>query len=74
MRDLVIGMTIVEANGTVTRSGGRVVKNVQGYDLHRLHIGALGTLGVIAEVAFKLAPVAQDTRTVVAWFQSLSGI
>ena len=48
IRDWVIGMQIVLADGTVTKTGGRVVKNVQGYDLHRLHTGAYGTLGVVA--------------------------
>jgi glycolate oxidase FAD binding subunit len=46
------------------RSGGKVVKNVAGYDAHKLHIGALGTLGVIAEVTFKVAPLPQSQRTI----------
>jgi glycolate oxidase FAD binding subunit len=71
IRDWVIGMKIVLADGTVTKTGGRVVKNVQGYDLHRLHTGAFGTLGVIAEVAFKLTPLPARTRTVAAVFESL---
>ena len=71
IRDWVIGMKVVLADGTVTKSGGRVVKNVQGYDLHRLHTGAFGTLGVIAEVAFKLTPMPARTRTVAAAFTSL---
>ena len=68
IRDWVIGMQIVLADGTITKSGGRVVKNVQGYDLHRLHTGAYGTLGVISQVAFKLAPIPPEQRTVAAWF------
>ncbi|MEX0762191.1 MAG: FAD-binding oxidoreductase [Dehalococcoidia bacterium] len=71
IRDWVIGMKIVLPDGTVTKTGGRVVKNVQGYDMHRLHTGAFGTLGVIAEVAFKLTPLPKSTRTVAAWFSSL---
>ncbi|PRY33299.1 FAD-binding oxidoreductase [Pseudosporangium ferrugineum] len=57
-RDLVIGMTVVRPDGTVTRSGGKVVKNVAGYDLGKLFTGAYGTLGLITECAFRLHPVA----------------
>jgi len=70
-RDLVIGMRVVQADGTVTKSGGKVVKNVSGYDLMRPHIGAFGTLGVIAEVSFKLTPLPAATRTYAAAFDSL---
>ena len=73
IRDWVIGMRIVLGDGTDTRTGGRVVKNVQGFDLHRLHTGAHGSLGVITEVAFKLIPVPAQTRTVAAWFTSPEG-
>lgn len=71
IRDWVIGMKVVLADGTMTKSGGRVVKNVQGYDMHRLHTGAFGTLGVIAEVAFKLTPIPAKTLTIAAVFDSL---
>lgn len=64
LRDLVIGMTVVRADGVVARSGGRVVKNVAGYDLAKLHTGGLGTLGVIASVAFRLHPVPRALRMV----------
>ncbi len=70
IRDWVIGMKVVLADGTVTKSGGRVVKNVQGYDLHKLHTGAFGTLGVIAEVALKVVPLPASSSTVAAWFAS----
>src|ERR1700723_824367 len=63
LRDLIIGMTIVLADGTVARSGGKVVKNVAGYDLHKLMTGAFGTLGIITEVTFRLHPVPVETRT-----------
>ena len=63
LRDLIIGMTIVLADGTIARSGGKVVKNVAGYDLHKLMTGAFGTLGVITEVTFRLHPVSQHTET-----------
>ena len=68
IRDWIIGLHVVLADGTPTKSGGRVVKNVQGYDLHRLHTGAFGTLGVITSVALKLVPLPERTRTVAMWF------
>jgi glycolate oxidase FAD binding subunit len=70
IRDWVIGMQIVLADGTVTKSGGRVVKNVQGYEMHRLHTGAFGTLGVISQAAFKLLPLPPEQQTVIAWFDN----
>jgi glycolate oxidase FAD binding subunit len=63
LRDLVIGMTIVLADGTIARSGGRVVKNVAGYDLCKLLTGSLGTLAVITEATFRLHPLPQHTQT-----------
>jgi glycolate oxidase FAD binding subunit len=59
-RDLLIGITVVLADGTVARSGGKVVKNVAGYDLGKLFAGSLGTLGLIAEVTFRLHPRASS--------------
>lgn len=63
LRDLVIGMTLVLADGTVARSGGRVVKNVAGYDLCKLLTGSLGTLAIITEATFRLHPLPQYTQT-----------
>ena len=63
LRDLVIGMTIVLADGTIAKSGGKVVKNVAGYDLHKLMIGAEGTLGVITEVTFRLHAFPRHSRS-----------
>lgn len=57
LRDLIIGMKIVLADGTIAKTGGKVVKNVAGYDLHKLMTGAFGTLGVITEVTFRLHPL-----------------
>jgi glycolate oxidase FAD binding subunit len=64
-RDLVIGTRVANPDGTLTHAGGRVVKNVAGYDLNKLYIGSLGTLGIIVELGFKLAPVPPATNTVV---------
>jgi glycolate oxidase FAD binding subunit len=55
-RDLAIGITVVRADGTVAKSGGKVVKNVAGYDLGKLFAGSYGTLGLIVEAAFRLHP------------------
>jgi glycolate oxidase FAD binding subunit len=64
VRDLVIGMTFVRADGVVAHSGGKVVKNVAGYDLAKLLTGSYGTLGVITEVVFRLYPRSQGRRWV----------
>jgi glycolate oxidase FAD binding subunit len=63
-------MCVALGDGRLVRSGGRVVKNVAGYDSHKLHIGALGTLGVIAEVTFKVQPLPERRRTLLASFTS----
>ena len=70
-RDTVIGMKIVQADGRVTKSGGQVVKNVSGYDMSRLHIGGLGSLGVILEASFKLTPIPMYESTITARFQTV---
>ena len=64
-RDLVIGARVVQADGTVVRSGGQVVKNVAGYDLNKMYIGSLGTLGILAEVNLKLQPLPAAGRLLV---------
>ncbi|WP_026411941.1 FAD-binding oxidoreductase [Actinomadura oligospora] len=61
-RDLLIGITVVRADGTVTRSGGKVVKNVAGYDLGKLYTGSLGTLGLIVDATFRMHPAARVVR------------
>jgi glycolate oxidase FAD binding subunit len=63
-RDLLIGITYVLPDGGVARAGGRVVKNVAGYDLMKLFAGSLGTLGLIAEVTFRLHPMPAAARWV----------
>jgi glycolate oxidase FAD binding subunit len=64
-RDLVIGASFVLSDGTVGRSGGKVVKNVAGFDVAKLLVGSLGTLAVITEIAFRLHPLPPVSRTVV---------
>jgi glycolate oxidase FAD binding subunit len=63
LRDLIIGCTLALADGTLAKSGGKVVKNVAGYDLSKLATGALGTLGVITRAVFRLYPLPQNART-----------
>lgn len=64
IRDLIIGITVVLHDGTVAKAGGKVVKNVAGYDLSKLFTGSLGTLGVIATANFRLHPIPGPARTV----------
>lgn len=63
IRDLLIGATVVLADGTIARSGGKVVKNVAGYDLPKLFTGSLGTLGVITEATFRVHPLPLGAET-----------
>jgi glycolate oxidase FAD binding subunit len=65
-RDLIIGVELALCDGRVARAGGRVVKNVAGYDLSRLVCGSFGSLAVITSATFKLAPLPAASRTVVA--------
>jgi len=66
LRDLIIGVTVALPDGTLASSGGKVVKNVAGYDLPKLMTGALGTLGVITRAIFRLHPLPKIARTVSA--------
>ncbi len=70
-RNLVLGMHVVHTTGTVVKSGGKVVKNVAGYDLNKLYIGAFGTLGIITEVTLKLAPIPTRQAILSAQFQTI---
>ncbi|HJT58566.1 MAG TPA: FAD-binding oxidoreductase [Ktedonobacteraceae bacterium] len=69
-RDMVIGLHVVQANGEIGRSGGNVVKNVAGYDLNKLYIGSLGTLGLIIDANFKLQPLPPKERTLILTFSN----
>ncbi len=66
VRDLVIGMKVVLASGESIKAGGKVVKNVAGYDMCKLFVGSLGTLGIITEVTFRVAPTAESAATFIA--------
>ena len=66
IRDLIIGVTLVLADGTVARGGGKVVKNVAGFDLPKIACGSLGTLAMIATASFRLHPLTERTATVLA--------
>lgn len=72
-RDFVLGMEFVTGEGALAKSGGRVVKNVSGYDLHKLILGAIGSLGVITHVNFRTFPLPQRMTTVLAAFRWASG-
>jgi len=66
MRDLVVGVTVVLSDGTIAQSGGKVIKNVAGYDLAKLFTGSYGTLGLIVQVAVRLHPAPERTATLTA--------
>ena len=63
VRDWIIGMKVLDSAGQISRTGGRVVKNVSGYDLAKLYTGSLGSLAVISEVSFKVSPRYQTTAS-----------
>ena len=65
IRDLVVGMRVALADGTLAKSGGKVIKNVAGYDLAKLFVGSFGTLGAILEVSVRLHPLPPATATAV---------
>lgn len=70
-RELMIGMKVVRADGRIFKGGSKVVKNVAGYDMPKLFVGSLGTLGIIAEATFRLYPVPESSGTYIASFESL---
>jgi len=71
-RDVVIGLHVVQASGEIARSGGRVVKNVAGYDLNKLYIGSLGTLGIIVEANLKLQPLPTSEHTLLLTYANVN--
>ncbi|MCY8065515.1 glycolate oxidase subunit GlcD [Bacillus haynesii] len=70
-RDYVMALEIVLANGDIIRTGGKLAKDVAGYDLTRLFIGSEGTLGIITEATLKLIPAPETKKTVLALFQDI---
>ena len=70
-RDWLLGCRVAHADGSVSKGGGRVVKNVAGYDMPKLAVGSLGTLGVIVEATFKVAPLPATQETLLVTFPSL---
>ncbi len=70
-RNQVLGLQVVHTNGTIVKSGGKVVKNVAGYDLNKLYIGAFGTLGIVTEVTLKLSPIPVQEAILTASFENV---
>src|SRR5207249_2217514 len=73
LRDWIIGMKVAEVTGRISKAGGRVVKNVTGYDLHKLYTGSIGTLVIIADVSCKLRAKSGRTATSIAKVAAVSG-
>jgi len=73
-RDLVIAIRVAHADGKVTKGGAKVVKNVAGYDMNKLYIGSLGTLGIIVEATFRLHPRPAVERTFLAPLDSIDAV
>ncbi len=73
-RDLILGLTVALPDGTLARAGGRVIKNVAGYDLAKLNTGAFGTLGAVVQVAVRLHPLPKRTATTVVRSADLAAL
>ena len=72
IRDMLIGVKIVHADGTPTKAGGKLVKNVTGYDMCKLYTGSLGTLGILSELTFKVQPRTDSMATVFLAYPSIT--
>ncbi|MGH7405406.1 MAG: FAD-binding oxidoreductase [Candidatus Methylomirabilales bacterium] len=70
-RDFLIAIRVVHADGKITKGGAKVVKNVSGYDMPKLYVGSLGTLGIIAEATFRVYPLPAVEKTFLASFPTL---
>jgi len=73
-RDLLLGVKVMASSGAAVSSGGKVVKNVAGYDLKKMYIGALGSLGIITELTFKLCPLPESEKTFIASFKDIKNL
>src|SRR5262245_26178608 len=73
LRDLLIGIAVVEAGGRVSKAGGMVVKNVSGFDMMKLYLGSFGTLAVVASANFKLLPAPRAAATLLCAFDTPAG-
>jgi glycolate oxidase FAD binding subunit len=73
-RDLVLGLKVVLPDGKMVRAGGKTVKNVAGYDLSKLFVGSMGTLGIISEITVKLFPAPAASQTISAQFERFADI
>ena len=71
LRERVLGLAVVDGSGVLSRSGGSVVKNVTGYDLHRVHAGPGGALGILVEITFRLEPMPERRACLRGVFDSL---
>jgi glycolate dehydrogenase FAD-binding subunit len=74
IRDLILGVSLVRADGTAARGGGKVVKNVAGFDLPKLMVGSLGTLGLITTATFRLHPLPEEETTLLLTSLTASGV
>jgi glycolate oxidase FAD binding subunit len=73
-RDLIVGMTVALPDGSVAKAGGKVIKNVAGYDLAKLFTGSFGTLGAILQVAVRLHPTPEETATAIGTSEDLEAV
>jgi glycolate oxidase FAD binding subunit len=71
-RDMTLGLRFARADGSLIKGGGKVAKNVAGYDLTRFMIGSWGTLGIITEAAFRVRPIPESSMTLIAGFNSIT--
>jgi len=74
VREHLLGVKVAQPEGTITRFGGKVVKNVAGYDVTKLYVGSFGTLGVIVEAAFKVRPLPEKQVTLPLWGDKLEAV
>jgi len=73
-RDIILGVRFVTPQGAVPGSGGKTVKNVSGYDISKLMVGSMGTLGIITEMTFRLMPLPEKMKTLLLGFASFSAV